>query len=204
MTRSDDANPTSTPARPRRRRAWLVLLPLCVAAAWAGWSIASRLADVPADVAPVSAGTLRYDETPGVRGGADLMRGLLAAPRDADGLRLNPAHRPLEREPAGLPPVPGAEHHSRYRLSDGGLTDEVSYWWVDPADAGSVAGHYHDAVTRRGWVAAGPAGGSTRVYLDPDGSGSVLTVRVAERRGRHHVTLWLRYETDKSQETKTP
>lgn len=154
--------------------------------------------------------------TPPARGAPTPWAVLLDAPADADPLAMNPAHRPLDREPADLPPPSeAAAHQSRYRLADGPMLDEVSFWRLPADDDTAAVRARYDAAARAAGFTPITADrprpdsdrrrGQTMTFIrtaqadraraggDGAGAAGVLTIRFKPRAGGgHHVTVWLR------------
>lgn len=126
----------------------------------------------------------------------------------ADPLGLNPAHHPLDHEPANLPPfialgdtaVAASRNVGRYQLVDGAIVDEISYWRVNRGTEKAVGDHYRQGAISAGFTALVPAESDaaaappTMIFIDPADASRVLSIRVAPRPPGLHVTVWLRYE----------
>jgi len=199
------AVPPTPGRRPTNRRLRVVVsLLLTGLAGFGGWKLASHLAHGPT-LAPAAAArddlTFR-SQRPQAHAA---LQAMLTQPASADPLRLNPAHQPLDAEPAGLPPMPGpgVRHESRYRLTSGAMVDDVSFWRL-AGDANAVLMHYRDAATRLGFVElprpAAPLHpthtkkpGQSLVFVDPNNDLRVLTLRLAPLDHQQHLTLWLRH-----------
>ena len=134
-------------------------------------------------------GTLTYEA-----GDADVrMLSLMSDPAGASPLAMNPQRQPLDREPLGLAPPPGAVPLERFRTVGGGLVDEVSFWRVPGGDAEALTKHYRDAADTAGLAPLATASGGSLLFTDPSNPGRALTVRLDPRRDGVHVTVWLRY-----------
>lgn len=211
-----DADPNVVAAPPQGEaqassRRWLrrVVLLLPTAAAVIGaWWLATQWEKLRIDNSPIppARGDLAYTDSAQPTPAA--WQTLLTEPMDADPLALNPARRPLDAEPADLPPFPGdAEHESRFRVADGSIVDEVSFWRVrGPASAEAVAGHYRQAAAAAGFTELLPAESSgarpdrpaatSLLFVDDQRHARLLTVRVRPQDNGCHVVIWLRYGTD--------
>lgn len=221
-----DDTPPAAVQRPRWWRLVLVVVLLALSA-FLGWYGATQF-NAPAEADPRAAfdahltspaGQLLYSSSPTHTPGP--LQTLLTQPGDADPLRFNAAHHPLDHEPADLPPfsTPHARtadnatttNIGRYQLIDGAIVDEISYWRVPGSDAArQVEHHYQQAAAAAGFVKLEPfappsqdGGGdiaetspdghpSTSVFIDPDDVSRVLSVRVSPRDADLHVTVWLR------------
>lgn len=234
-----DAPPAAPPAPPaavQRPRWWRMVLVVVLSglAMVLGWYAATRF-DATGGVDPRTAFDVFDAGGGGISGGGGEMlysssatssnplHPLLTRPADADPLRFNAAHHPLDHEPADLPPPAlsmAAEHPprniGRYQLIDGVTVDEISYWRVPgPATTRAWQGveqHYRQAALESGFIrisANGPPDAAddprkeaaqhrkprsrTTIFIDPDDTSRVLSVRVAPRESDLHVTVWLRY-----------
>ena len=134
-------------------------------------------------------GTLTYEA-----GDADArMLSLMNDPAGASPLALNPQRQPLDREPLGLAPPPGAVGIDRFRTVGGGMVDEVSFWRVPGGDAEALAVYYKKAADTAGLAPLATSPGGSLLFTDPKNPGRALTVRLDPRRADVHVTVWLRY-----------